>query len=84
MDWKIIETNQLAPQDIDRQGNKLLIGNGYIGYRGTLEEYHQRPENRHHRLRAVRQGRRPVARTDQPAQRLFCPGDLPGRTAACR
>jgi len=41
MDWKIIETNQLSPQDIDRQGNKLLIGNGYIGYRGTLEEFNK-------------------------------------------
>lgn len=42
MDWKIIETNQLTPADIDRQGNKLLIGNGYIGYRGTLEEFNKR------------------------------------------
>jgi nigerose phosphorylase len=41
MDWKIIETNQLTPKDIDRQGNKLLIGNGYIGYRGTLEEFNK-------------------------------------------
>jgi nigerose phosphorylase len=41
MDWKITETDQLTPQDIDRQGNKLLIGNGYIGYRGTLEEFNQ-------------------------------------------
>jgi nigerose phosphorylase len=39
MDWTITETNLLSPQDIDRQGNKLLIGNGYIGYRGTLEEF---------------------------------------------
>ena len=39
MDWNITETNQLSLQDIDRQGNKLLIGNGYIGYRGTLEEF---------------------------------------------
>lgn len=39
MDWNITETNQLTPEDIDRQGNKLLIGNGYIGYRGTLEEF---------------------------------------------
>ena len=39
MDWKIIETNQLTPKDADRQGNKLLIGNGYIGSRGTLEEF---------------------------------------------
>ena len=39
MDWMITETNQLSPQDIDRQGNKFLIGNGYIGYRGTLDEF---------------------------------------------
>lgn len=39
MDWKITEKNQLTAQDVDRQGNKLLISNGYIGYRGTLEEF---------------------------------------------
>ncbi len=39
MDWIITEENQLSSQDIDRQGNKLLIGNGHFGYRGTLEEY---------------------------------------------
>jgi len=39
MDWQITETNQLAQEDIDRQGNKFLIGNGYLGYRGTLEEF---------------------------------------------
>ncbi len=41
MGWKIIETTELSPQDIDRRGNKLLIGNGYIGYRGTLEEFNK-------------------------------------------
>ncbi len=41
MNWKIIEANQLSPKDIDRQGNKLLTGNGYIGYRGTLEEFNK-------------------------------------------
>jgi nigerose phosphorylase len=41
MDWKIIEANQLTPNAIDRQGNKLLVGNGYIGYRGTLEEFNK-------------------------------------------
>lgn len=41
MDWNITETNQLTPDDIDRQGNKLLIGNGYIGYRGTLDEFNK-------------------------------------------
>lgn len=39
MDWNITEKNQLSPQDIDRQGIKFLIGNGYFGYRGTLEEF---------------------------------------------
>jgi trehalose/maltose hydrolase-like predicted phosphorylase len=39
MDWIITETNRLSPADIDRQGNKFLIGNGFIGYRGTLEEH---------------------------------------------
>src|SRR5512137_2098181 len=41
MDWIISESNQVSLQDIDRQGNKLLIGNGYIGYRGTLEEFNK-------------------------------------------
>ncbi len=41
MDWTITEINQLTSQDIDRQGNKLLMGNGYIGYRGTLEEFNK-------------------------------------------
>src|SRR3972149_6244930 len=41
MDWNIIEINQLATDDVDRQGNKLLVGNGYIGYRGTLDEYNK-------------------------------------------
>jgi hypothetical protein len=36
MDWNITETNRLH-RDID--------GNGYIGYRGTLEVYkEQRPQ----------------------------------------
>jgi trehalose/maltose hydrolase-like predicted phosphorylase len=39
MQWKITETNQVDPTATDRMGNKFLIGNGYIGYRGTLEEY---------------------------------------------
>jgi nigerose phosphorylase len=41
MDWNITESNRLAPEDIDRQGNKFLTGNGYIGYRGTLEEFNK-------------------------------------------
>jgi nigerose phosphorylase len=41
MTWKINETNQLDAQAVDRLGNKFLLGNGYLGYRGTLEEYDQ-------------------------------------------
>jgi nigerose phosphorylase len=41
VDWIIKETDKLTPQDIDRQGSKLLIGNGYLGYRGTLEEFNK-------------------------------------------
>ena len=41
MNWDFGEVNQLAPEDVDRRGNKLLIGNGYIGYRGTLEEFNR-------------------------------------------
>ena len=39
MSWIIRETDQLAEKAVDRLGNKFLIGNGYIGYRGTLEEH---------------------------------------------
>jgi trehalose/maltose hydrolase-like predicted phosphorylase len=39
MHWKITETNQYDRTATDRAGNKFLIGNGYIGYRGTLDEY---------------------------------------------
>jgi nigerose phosphorylase len=39
MDWTITETNQFDHSAIERLGNKFLIGNGYLGYRGTLEEY---------------------------------------------
>jgi len=27
------------PEDIELNGNRFLLGNGYMGYRGTLEEY---------------------------------------------
>ena len=39
MSWTFTETNQFDQAAIDRLGNKFLLGNGYIGYRGTLEEY---------------------------------------------
>jgi nigerose phosphorylase len=36
--WKITETNRLDNTAVDRLGSAFLVGNGYIGYRGTLEE----------------------------------------------
>lgn len=37
MNWKISET--LDETNITNFGNKFLLANGYMGYRGTLEEY---------------------------------------------
>ena len=37
-DWLICET-QFAAEDIAACGNRYLCGNGYMGIRGTLEEY---------------------------------------------
>ncbi len=39
MNWRILEMNQLDADAVDRLGSKFLIGNGYLGYRGTLEEH---------------------------------------------
>jgi trehalose/maltose hydrolase-like predicted phosphorylase len=38
-EWRILETG--APDDAaaERLGNAFLLSNGYLGYRGTLEEY---------------------------------------------
>ncbi|WP_027088067.1 glycoside hydrolase family 65 protein [Cohnella panacarvi] len=38
MSWKV-EENAFDPDRIAMNGNKFMIGNGAIGYRGTLEEY---------------------------------------------
>lgn len=35
----IIKTNAFNPDDIEKNGNKFIIGNGYMGYRGTLDEF---------------------------------------------
>ncbi len=37
-EW-IIEKNSFEMADIERHGSKLLLGNGFMGYRGTMEEY---------------------------------------------
>lgn len=38
MDWRII-TAGYQKEDITKNGNTYLMGNGYIGIRGTLQEY---------------------------------------------
>lgn len=38
MTW-FIEENEYKKDHIERNGSKFLQGNGYMGYRGTLEEY---------------------------------------------
>lgn len=35
----IVEQNGFEMPDIEMNGSKFLIGNGYMGYRGTMEEY---------------------------------------------
>lgn len=37
-DW-IIEKNTFESGDIEKHGSKFLLGNGFMGYRGTMEEY---------------------------------------------
>lgn len=36
--WHIIETDRATGSAIEELGSSLLMGNGYMGYRGTLEE----------------------------------------------
>jgi trehalose/maltose hydrolase-like predicted phosphorylase len=37
-EW-LIEKNCFELEDIEKNGSKYLIGNGFMGYRGTMEEY---------------------------------------------
>lgn len=37
-EW-IIEKNGFETSDIEKHGSKYLLGNGFMGYRGTMEEY---------------------------------------------
>lgn len=37
-EW-IIEKSNFEPSDIEKHGSKFLLGNGFMGYRGTMEEY---------------------------------------------
>lgn len=36
--WKITE-NEFIKENIQKNGNRFIIGNGYMGYRGTLDEF---------------------------------------------
>ena len=36
--WRI-EKNGFETTDIEKHGSKFLLGNGFMGYRGTMEEY---------------------------------------------
>ncbi|WP_139903266.1 glycoside hydrolase family 65 protein [Clostridium thermarum] len=38
MEW-IVKDEKFHKNKIEHNGNKYLIGNGYMGYRGTMEEY---------------------------------------------
>lgn len=35
----MVEKNTFEAQDIEQHGSKYLLGNGFMGYRGTMEEY---------------------------------------------
>ena len=35
----LIEKNDFETADIEKHGSKFLLGNGFMGYRGTMEEY---------------------------------------------
>ena len=35
----LIEKNSFEAADIEKHGSKYLLGNGFMGYRGTMEEY---------------------------------------------
>ena len=36
--WKI-EESEFSPELVEQNGSRFLIGNGFMGYRGTLEEF---------------------------------------------
>ena len=38
--WKLQET-EFAKENIEKNGSRFLVGNGYMGYRGTLEEFNK-------------------------------------------
>jgi len=39
--WSLWDTQKPTRQSADQLGNKFLIGNGFVGVRGTLDEYGQ-------------------------------------------
>ena len=56
-EWRIVEASALDRATAERLGNAFLLGNGYLGYRGTLEEVRARKSNwESSSLRRVRKG----------------------------
>jgi nigerose phosphorylase len=39
--WSLSETQKPTKESADQLGNKFLLGNGFVGVRGTLDEYGQ-------------------------------------------
>src|SRR5882672_3805799 len=39
--WSVSDTQKPSKESADQLGNKFLIGNGFVGVRGTLDEYGQ-------------------------------------------
>src|SRR6187402_3496361 len=37
--WSLSESQKPTAQSADQAGNKFLIGNGFVGVRGTLDEF---------------------------------------------
>ncbi len=67
MDFILTET-EFNKENIAWNGNRFLIGNGYFGIRGTLEEYTKKADVRRKYGRHLRPRERLVARVRKCAQ----------------
>ncbi len=79
MDWKVID-NIYDKKNIALNGNKFIIGNGYMGYRGTLDEYDKEQMVCCHLAglydRAGKGWREPVNAPNALSTKLFCNDEL--------
>ncbi|WP_339158519.1 glycosyl hydrolase family 65 protein [Paenibacillus sp. FSL W8-0186] len=85
MSW-IVQENGFDRRRITANGNKFMIGNGYMGYRGTLEEF-GRAELTAVTLaglydRAGDQWREPVNAPNGMFTQIYCRGELLGLLAS--